>query len=230
MRVKKKETMILRRVCTVVTITVCAITALINLSFKLNYMVDAAEDEEKKIASAKTNNILSESELYILSPKGEVKKIIHLDTKEEIVFTNKELIKKQLYTANTDSEIELLERLVEAEAGIESFKGKEAVARVVINRVNSEKYPNNISDVINQFEQFSPVMNGKIDTVKVSEDTKKAISNVMNKKDTAFANLKNPEKIYFFYNPNLIKKSWIQTQDFAIRIGNHDFYYVKKDS
>jgi spore germination cell wall hydrolase CwlJ-like protein len=39
-----------------------------------------------------------------------------------------------------------------------------AVANVVINRVNSSKYPNSISGVIYAAGQFSPVSSGKLDT------------------------------------------------------------------
>ena len=48
------------------------------------------------------------------------------------------------------AELELLARLVQAEAGGESFTGKVAVAATVLNRVQSHIYPNTISGVIYQ--------------------------------------------------------------------------------
>ena len=41
------------------------------------------------------------------------------------------------------------------ESGNQSVKGKQAVAEVVINRVNNEKYPNSVCSVIKQPSQFA---------------------------------------------------------------------------
>ena len=71
-------------------------------------------------------------------------------------------------------ERELLERLVEAEAGDEPFLGKVAVANVVLNRVKSKRFPNSISGVITQPYQFQPVQNGSIN-IKASLESKKAV-------------------------------------------------------
>ena len=78
----------------------------------------------------------------------------------------------------TKDDIENLMRIVQAEAGGEDRKGKLLVANVVINRVKNAKFPNNITDVIFQKKknvtQFSPVSNGAIYNVKISEDTRDA--------------------------------------------------------
>ncbi|HAP31718.1 MAG TPA: hypothetical protein DCQ14_01490 [Firmicutes bacterium] len=63
------------------------------------------------------------------------------------------------------AELELLARLVQAEAGGESFKGKVAVAATVLNRVQSPLYPNTISGVIYQVSygfQYCTVRKGTI--------------------------------------------------------------------
>ena len=62
-------------------------------------------------------------------------------------------------------EIELLARLVHAEAKGEPYEGKVAVAATVINRVNSSAYPDTIREVIYQYNhgfQYCPVRNGQI--------------------------------------------------------------------
>lgn len=64
----------------------------------------------------------------------------------------------------TYDELDLLARLVHAEAGGESFDTKMKVASVVMNRVASDKFPNTIKDVIyqtNQFEVCVIKINGK---------------------------------------------------------------------
>ena len=60
-------------------------------------------------------------------------------------------------------ELELLAQLVEAEAGNQSFEGKCLVVDVVLNRVESDEFPDSISEVIFQDGQFSVVTNGAFD-------------------------------------------------------------------
>ncbi|WP_031516019.1 LysM peptidoglycan-binding domain-containing protein [Desulfofalx alkaliphila] len=62
----------------------------------------------------------------------------------------------------TDEELDLLARLICAEAGSEPNTNKVAVAAVVINRVQSPLFPNSIRDVIYQPRQFGPAQTGKI--------------------------------------------------------------------
>ena len=54
----------------------------------------------------------------------------------------------------------LLACLIQCESG--SYEGQLAVANVILNRVNSSKYPNSISGVIYAAGQFSPVRSGKL--------------------------------------------------------------------
>ena len=66
----------------------------------------------------------------------------------------------------TPSDLNLLSRLITAEAQGESYKAQVAVGSVVVNRVKSNRFPNSIRGVINQktksFYQFTPVQNGNI--------------------------------------------------------------------
>lgn len=73
--------------------------------------------------------------------------------------------------AYTDEDYQVFLRIVQAEAGICDDKGKILVANVIINRVKSSKFPDNITDVVYQSHQFSPVANGAINRVKVTEQT-----------------------------------------------------------
>ena len=57
------------------------------------------------------------------------------------------------YMPNT-YERQLLERLVECEAGAESMTGKIAVVNVVLNRIKSDDFPDSITDVIYQKNQW----------------------------------------------------------------------------
>lgn len=88
--------------------------------------------------------------------------------------------------ANYSAEdLELLARLITAEADSESYQTKVAVGAVVLNRVKSNLFPNSIAGVVYQVEnghyQFEPVLNGWIN-VKASPDAiraaKEALSGV----------------------------------------------------
>lgn len=60
-------------------------------------------------------------------------------------------------------ELEVLAQLVEAEAGNQEFEGKCLVVDVILNRVESDLFPDTISEVIFQEGQFSVVKNGEFE-------------------------------------------------------------------
>ncbi len=57
----------------------------------------------------------------------------------------------------------LLAALIYCEAGNQPYEGKVGVGAVVMNRVASSRFPNNIREVIYQRGQFTPAMSGKVD-------------------------------------------------------------------
>lgn len=79
----------------------------------------------------------------------------------------------------SDTDYNALLKIVEAEAGGEDENGKLLVANVVLNRVKSGIFPDTVTEVVYQREfgvcQFSPVSDGRINRVKVSEETKRAV-------------------------------------------------------
>lgn len=77
----------------------------------------------------------------------------------------------------------ILERIVEAEAGDQDHKGKLLVANVILNRVKSKSFPSTIRGVVFAPRQFSPVSDGRYESVTVSADTKKAVSDALNGMD-----------------------------------------------
>lgn len=72
-------------------------------------------------------------------------------------------------------ERQLLERLVECEAGAESMTGKIAVVNVVLNRIKSDDFPDSITDVIYQKNQFEPVVVGIINNKQASQESVEAV-------------------------------------------------------
>ena len=61
-----------------------------------------------------------------------------------------------------EDDIQYLAQLTIAEAGNQTVLGKRLVIDTVLNRVEHEKFPNTIREVINQANQFSPVSSGSI--------------------------------------------------------------------
>ncbi len=98
----------------------------------------------------------------------------------------KEASSEYVYDA-TDKEVEMLERIVQAEAGSEDMKGRILVANVVLNRVSNKNFPDTVKQVIFQNSdgeyQFSPVADKRYWSVKVSKKTKEAVQRALQGED-----------------------------------------------
>ena len=84
----------------------------------------------------------------------------------------------ELETKYTEYDFELLARVIEAEAGGESDYHKLCVGTVVMNRVDSEKYPNSIEGVIYQPGQYQCVTNSHINN-EPSESSYEAAESIL---------------------------------------------------
>ena len=82
-------------------------------------------------------------------------------------------------SSSNSSNLNLLSRLVYAEARGEPYKGQVAVAAVVLNRVASPSFPNTISGVIYQSGSFDVVSDGQINLTPDST-AKKAAQDALN--------------------------------------------------
>lgn len=87
----------------------------------------------------------------------------------------------------SDEDLDILMRIVESEAGNQDVEGRLLVANVVLNRVQSEKFPDSVKEVVFQKEkginQFSPVANGTIWNVKISDETDEAVGRALEGED-----------------------------------------------
>lgn len=70
----------------------------------------------------------------------------------------------------TQEEIELIALVTMAEAEGECEEGKRLVIDTILNRVDSEHFPDTIYDVVYQPNQFSSMWNGRSDRCEVRED------------------------------------------------------------
>jgi N-acetylmuramoyl-L-alanine amidase len=121
----------------------------------------------------------------------------------------------------TQKEVELLEKIVEAESGICDLDEKVLVARVIINRVLSEEFPNDVESVVYQKRQFQPVTNGRINKVEVTKETKQAVNLALYGEPDEFDGL-------FFMNPKastLKNIRWFRNSLIMVaKADYHEFY------
>lgn len=126
----------------------------------------------------------------------------------------------------TERDIECLMKIVEAEAGCEDRIGKLLVANVVINRVRDAAFPDTVTEVVYQRNsksaQFSPVSNGRIDKVKVSEETKEVVYSALLGEDVSQGALYFVARKYAEQD----KVCWFDDNlTHLFSYGGHDFFF-----
>ncbi|WMJ81803.1 LysM peptidoglycan-binding domain-containing protein [Clostridium sp. MB40-C1] len=125
---------------------------------------------------------------------------------------------KQPIVNYTEADLDLLSRLVTAEAQGQPYNAQVAVASVVLNRVKSSQFPNTISSVIyqkiNGYYQFTPVKNGWINKTATST-AKKAAKEALYGAD--------PSKSALFYFDDSATNKWLWSKPITARIGNMVF-------
>jgi N-acetylmuramoyl-L-alanine amidase len=124
-------------------------------------------------------------------------------------------------TSYSSTDLYWMSRIIHAEAEAEPYEGKVAVGNVIMNRVNSSKFPNTIKNVIfeyyNGIPQFSPVADGTIYNTPNADSIKAA--------KAVFAGTNVVGKSTYFFNPDKSEGTWIvKNKTYVSRIGNHVFY------
>lgn len=112
-------------------------------------------------------------------------------------------------------DVELLARLISAEARGEPYVGQVAVGAVVLNRVKSPAFPNTISGVIYQSGAFSCLNDGQF-WKSVSDSAYQAARDALNGWDPSGG------AIYYF-NSSKATNSWIWSRPLITVIGKHRF-------
>lgn len=116
----------------------------------------------------------------------------------------------------SQSELDLFARVVSAEARDESFKGKVAVAEVIINRINSSQFPDTVSSVVYQKGQFSVISNGSANKAPTKDSYTAIAEAVTSSSDITGGAL-------FFYNPRLATSRWLDSKTTTLVLGGHSF-------
>ncbi len=110
------------------------------------------------------------------------------------------------------------------EARSEDTRGQLAVAEVTLNRVKSEKYPDNICDVVWQRKQFSWTHDGKSDKPKHAKAWEKA------QRIALFAVTTGNRIVgddVTHYHASYTQPYWTTSYERVAKVGTHIFYKRK---
>lgn len=121
----------------------------------------------------------------------------------------------------SDRDYQTLLKIVQAEAGNCDRTGRILVANVILNRVESDTFPDTVHSVVYQRHQFSPVGNGSINRCRVTDATVEAV-------DSALAGEDYSDGALYFMNRRASSRKnvrWFDNHlDFLFKHGNHEFF------
>ena len=118
-------------------------------------------------------------------------------------------------SAAQSGSVDLLARVISAEARGEPYSGQVAVGAVILNRVGHPSFPNTIAGVVYQPGAFSCMLDGQFDQ-PVADSAVRAARDAMNGADPSGG------AIYYF-NPNTATSAWIWSRPLIKIIGKHRF-------
>ena len=164
--------------------------------------------------------------LILIQPQEEEKEELSLCnssfSSQNIVYLQEEVEQEEeictLYTSLTKEEIELIELTVQHEVGNFSKDYKKLIAAIIRNRLESDSFPNTISEVILAEGQFS---NGDYVGVNVDIETQEAVEEV-------FSMEESPHLATYYYNPELSSYSSIYWFEYSGDI-EYLFSYSEED-
>lgn len=113
----------------------------------------------------------------------------------------------------TDTERDLVERVVMAESGGESYKGQMLVAQCILNACEI--------DGIRPAKVIKKYVYAKA-RPEPSDSVKRAVSAVFDKGETV-----TDEPVVYFYAPALVRSEFHESQRFALTEGNHKFFCAR---
>ena len=115
----------------------------------------------------------------------------------------------------SESDLDLLARVVRAESEGEPYDGQVAVAAVILNRVTHPEFPNTIPGVVYEPLAFSVVANGTVN--------KPANASALQAAHAALNGLDPSGGALYFYNPAKTRSTWIRSRSVLKTIGKHIF-------
>lgn len=129
-----------------------------NIEVQSHWQDKSDSNKEKLLSAKEKNRIASVTQNYVIEETTEISEMVRTVTEEEY---------------------DILLHIVAAEAGGCDLKGQILVANVIFNRVENEKFPNTIKEVVFQKNQFTPALNGTIWKARVSDLTVEAVNKAL---------------------------------------------------
>ena len=111
--------------------------------------------------------------------------------------------------------MELLARMVSAEARGEPYTGQVAVAAVILNRIEHPSFPNTLAGVLYQPGAFSALDDGQFNQ-PVADSARRAAQDAINGWDPSGGAI-------YYYNPTTSTNKWILSRPIITNIGQHRF-------
>ena len=118
-------------------------------------------------------------------------------------------------TAYSSSDVELLAKVISAEARGESYEGQVAVGAVILNRVKHPSFPDSLSGVVYQNGAFSCV-NDSNWYAAVADSAKRAAIDALNGWDPSGGAI-------YYYNAKKTNDSFMHSRPVVKVIGDHRF-------
>ncbi|MGG6310739.1 spore cortex-lytic enzyme [Paenibacillus macerans] len=113
------------------------------------------------------------------------------------------------------SEMDMLARVIYSEARGEPYKGQVAVGAVVMNRIQSDLFPDTIREVVFQPGAFTAVNDGQY-WLTPDRTAYLAALDAVRGWDPTYNSL-------YYFNPNTATSEWIWSRPQKLKIGNHIF-------
>lgn len=117
--------------------------------------------------------------------------------------------------AATQANVDLLARIISAEARGEPYVGQVAVGAVILNRIEHPSFPDTLSGVIYQKGAFTAVTDGQF-SLPVASSAYKAARDALNGWDPTSGCI-------YYYNPAKTSNSFIRSRQVVTVIGSHRF-------
>ncbi len=117
--------------------------------------------------------------------------------------------------AATNANVNLLARIISAEARGETYTGQVAVGAVILNRIEHPSFPDTLSGVIYEKGAFTAITDGQFNQ-PVAASAYQAAKDALNGWDPSGGAI-------YYYNPDKTSNKWIRSRPVITRIGNHLF-------
>lgn len=115
----------------------------------------------------------------------------------------------------TQANVNLLARIISAEARGEPYTGQVAVGAVVLNRIKHPSFPDTLSGVIYQNGAFTAIVDGQFNE-PIADSAYKAAKDALNGWDPTGGCI-------YYYNPSKTSNAYMHSKPTVMVIGSHRF-------